>query len=184
MRSVTVCLDSGKLASDACAIDIRGIDNPKFTRTESVYVYREDAPTEYCDCHIVVDYCTECKAVANEYCKHFAQVGMVRVEQRSLVKLTQAQIDEIAQAKKVNLLKDYTSDYYIYQVDEDGNPVAFYGIEGKLENEAEAPCIQATGHTEKMWNDYKAENPWIDNPNINKPPAEEEPPAVDEGDTE
>ena len=184
MVELTICLDSGKLASEACAIDIRGIDNPKFTRTESVYVYREDAPTEYCDCHIVVDYCTECKAVANEYCKHFAQVGMVRVEQRSLVKLTQAQIDEIAQAKKVNLLKDYTSDYYIYQVDEDGNPVAFYGIEGKLENEAEAPCIQATGHTEKMWNDYKAENPWIDNPNINKPPAEEEPPAADEGDTE
>jgi hypothetical protein len=41
-----------------------------------------------------------------------------------------------------------------------------------------------------MWNDYKDENPWIDNPNINKPPAEENPPedevppVVDEGETE
>ena len=57
--------------------------------------------------------------------------------------------------------KIQTTDTTILKVDEDGNPVAFYGIEGKLENEAEAPCIQATGHTEKMWNDYKAENPWI-----------------------
>ena len=176
MVEVTVCLDSGKLATDACMIDIRNIN-----RTESVYVYREDAPTEYCDCHIVVDYCTECKAVANDYCKKFAEVGMVRLEQRSLVKMTQEQIDEIALAKKVNLLKEYTSDTYIYQVDEDGNPVAFFGIDGKLTNEDELPCLQATGHTEKMWNEYKDENPWIDNPNINKPPAEEELP--DDGET-
>ena len=183
MVEVTICLDSGKLASDACLMDIRGTEykDKKINRTESVYVYREDAPTEYCDCHIVVDYCTECKAVANEYCKKFAQVGMVRLEQRSLVKMTQEQIDEIALAKKVNLLKEYTCEYYIYQVDKNGNPVAFYGIEGNLENESEAPCVQATGHTEQMWNDYKAENPWIDNPNINKPSTPVETPVDDEG---
>ena len=179
MVEITVCLDSGKLACDACLMDIRGID-----RTETVMVYREDVPTEYCDCHIVLDYCTECKAIANEYCKKFAQVGMVRLEQRSLVKMTRAQIDELAKAKKVGLTSNYTKDNYIYQVDKNGEPEAFKGIDGKLTNKDELPCIQATGHTEEEWEDYRSENPWIDNPNINKPPAPVDPPVEDEGENE
>ena len=179
MIEITVCLDSGKLASDACAMDIRGID-----RTEAVRVYREDVPTEYCDCHIVLDYCTECESIANEYCKKFAQVGMVRLEKRSLVKLTQAEIDELAKAKKVGLTANFTKDYYIYQVDKAGNPEAFFGITGELINEEKLPCIQATGHTQEQWEDYRAENPWIDNPNINKPPVPVEPPVDDEGEDE
>ena len=175
MVEVTVCLDSGKLACDACLMDIRGID-----RTETVLVYPEDAPEEYCDCHIVLDYCTECGSIANEYCKKFAEVGLVRLEQRSLVKMTQEQIDELANAKKVNLLSDYTKDLYIYQVDKQGNPVPFQGIEGNLGEDVTDPCIMATGHTEALWEKYKQENPWIDNPNINKPedtqPGDEETP--------
>ena len=93
---------------------------------------------------------------------------MVKLEQRALVMMTQEQIDELAMAKKVNLLANYTKDYYIYQVSKQGEPEPFHGIDGDLEDATE-PCIHATGHTEKMWEDYKAENPWIDNPNINKP---------------
>ena len=164
MVEVTVCLDSGKLACDACFMDIRDI-----RRTETVLVYPEDAPTEYCDKHIVLDYCTECESVANEYCKKFAEVGMVKLEERSLLKMTQEEIDELAMAKKVNLKAEYVKDFYIYQVDEFDEPVPFHGIEGDLDEDVTSPCIMGTGHTEKMWEDYKEENPWIDNPNINKP---------------
>ena len=178
MVEVTICLDSGKLACDACLMDIRDID-----RTETVLVYPEDVPTEYCDTHIVVDYCTKCNAVANEYCKKFGEVGMVRLEERSLVKMTKDQIDELAKAKRVGLTADYTKDNYIYQVDEHGQPTAFKGISGTLTRN-EAPCVQATGHTEQQWEDYREENPWIDNPNINKPSTPVTPPAEDEGEEE
>lgn len=173
MIEVTVCLDSGKLACDACLMDIRDLK-----RTETVLVYPEDAPAEYCDKHIVLDYCTECKAVANEYCKKFADVGMIKLEQCSLVKMTQEEIDELAMAIKFNLRSDYYKDIYVYQVDEFGEPVPFHGFEGKLGEDVTDPCIMGTGHTQQMWEDYKADNPWIDNPNINKPGNE---PPQDEG---
>ena len=173
MVPVTVCLDSGKLACDACLMDIRDID-----RTQTVLVYPEDAPTEYCDKHIVLDYCTECQSVANEYCKKFAEVGMVKLGQCSLVKMTREEIDELAMAKKFNLRSYFTKDLYIYQVSKQGEPEPFRGIDENLGEDVTSPCVEATGHTQKMWEDYKEENPWIDNPNINKPG--DEPPA-DEG---
>lgn len=174
MVEVTVCLDSGKLACDDCFQDIRGIN-----RTKTVLVYPEDVPVEYCDKHILLDYCTECQSIANEYCKKFADVGMVKLEQRSLVKMTREEIDAIAMAKKFNLLADYTKDLYIYQVSNQGEPEPFHGIEGELGEDVTAPCIQGTGHTQKQWEDYKADNPWIDNPNISNPGEE---PPQDNGD--
>lgn len=164
MVEVTVCLDSGKLVTDACLSDIRGID-----RTQTALVYPEDVPEEYCDAHITMDYCVEGEAIANEYCQKFAQVGMLKLEDRALVKMTQEMIDELAVAKKVNLQAAYTKDYYIYQVDEDGNPVPFHGIEGDLNEDGTDSCIVCTVHTKEAWEKYKEENPWIDNPNINKP---------------
>ena len=177
MVQVTICLDSGKLACDACLMDIRGID-----RTETVWVYPEDAPTDYCDKHIIVEYCAECDAVANEYCKKFAGVGMVKLEERALLKMTQEEIDELAMAKKVGLRPEYCENLYIYQVDKQGNPVPFRGIDGDLPEDVKDPCIMATGHTEELWQQYKADNPWIDNPNIDKPG--DEPPADNGGNDE
>lgn len=58
----TYCVDSGKLCTEACALDPRG------KRTETGYFVKGTEPTEYCDTHILVDYCTEGKGIASEYC--------------------------------------------------------------------------------------------------------------------
>lgn len=164
MVEVTVCLESGKLATDACTHDIREI-----SRTQTVLVYPEDVPEDYCDAHITLEYCSGGKAVANEYCKKFAQVGMLKLEERALVKMTQDMIDELALAKKVNLQAVYTRDDFIYQVDSHGDPVPFHGVNGDLSEDGTDPCLMCTEHTKEKWEKYKEENPWIDNPNINKP---------------
>ena len=180
MVEVTVCLDSGKLVSDACLQDIRGLD-----RTTTVLVYEEDIPQEYCDAHIQLDYCAVGGAVANEYCKKFAQIGTILLEKRALVQMTQSQIDELEKAEDFGLSSKYLSDKYIYQVNSNGDPVAFHGIHGNLTSGD--PCLTCKTHTQASWEAYKAENPWIDNPVIKDPveePAEPEPtdPAPEEGD--
>ena len=164
MVSVTVCLESGKLVTDACLNDIRDTN-----RTQKVLVYPEDIPEEYCDKHISLDYCTEGKAVANEYCQKFSQVGMLKLEKRALVKLTQSMIDQIAMASDQGLQAIYRQNNYIYQVDESGNPVPFYGINGDINAGSTDSCVTCKVHTQMKWETYKAENPWIDNPNVNKP---------------
>ena len=60
--SVTVCKDSGMLASDTCALDPRG------DRTQTVTVAAGTEPTEKCTMHVVRDYCTEGNCLAGEYC--------------------------------------------------------------------------------------------------------------------
>lgn len=60
--TVSYCCDSGLLATDACRKDPRG------DRTVSSELYVEDAPTETCNVHRMVDMCGESKHVANEYC--------------------------------------------------------------------------------------------------------------------
>jgi penicillin-binding protein 1A len=164
MVEITVCLDSGKLVTDACSSDIRGI-----SRTETVLVYEEDVPMGYCDKHISMEYCSEGNAVANEYCRKFAEVGMLKLEQRSLVKITQSLIDELALAEEFGLKDAYLKDNYIYQVDDSGNPVPFHGIHGDLNLEGTDSCVICPVHTQESWEQYKAEHPWIDNPNIQEP---------------
>ena len=164
MVEITVCLDSGKLVTDACSSDIRGI-----SRTETVLVYEEDVPMGYCDQHISMEYCSEGDAVANEYCRKFAEVGMLKLEQRSLVKITQSLIDELAMAEEFGLKSAYLKDNYIYQVDDSGNPVPFHGIHGDLNIDGTDSCVTCPVHTQESWEQYKAEHPWIDNPNIQEP---------------
>ena len=60
--SVQVCADSGLLATDACAADLRG------SRVRTVEVAVGTAPTESCNLHKLFDYCTEGKCLATEFC--------------------------------------------------------------------------------------------------------------------
>ena len=62
MVEVTVCSDSGMLATEACKHDLRG------ERTRTVKVAADTAPKETCTMHTMVKYCTEGKHVATEYC--------------------------------------------------------------------------------------------------------------------
>ena len=69
------CADSGKIPTDACALDPRG------NRVETGYFIKGTEPTELCDAHVIVDYCTAGKGVACEDCppEGVTQVALVRV---------------------------------------------------------------------------------------------------------
>ena len=53
MKRVTVCCDTGLLASEACEHEIRG------SRTMTLYMRPEDIPTSICEAHVYVDICSE-----------------------------------------------------------------------------------------------------------------------------
>ncbi len=159
MVEVTVCLDSGKLATDACVCDVRGD-----VRTKTVLIYEEDMPTETCDKHVALDYCVTGGGCANEYCKKFAAVGLTLMKEQALVKLTQAQIDELLAAEKYDLNKSYLDDKYVYLVDEFGNPIPFTGFKGEINLESTDNCVGCHVHTKEAWEAYLAEHPWADNP--------------------
>lgn len=149
---VQVCRDSGKLATEGCALDHRG------SRIMKAKVYVEDMPTEYCDSHIAVDFCTECNASANEYCHKFAQVGKATITTAYLVKLTQKEVDEIALACAHGLVSSYKTDLYIYLVDDAGNPAYFHGMKGDQNVGLYYPYVVGTVHSAATWQQYLSEN--------------------------
>lgn len=134
---VQVCADCGKLATSSCWMDVRTHEDG-LSRVEKVSVYPEDAPTESCDCHVVVDYCTDCKAVANTGCTH--------VVKRALVKMTESKVQEIIQASNVGLWASCSKENYIYLVDKQGNPVPFYGFNNDKNAGLELPYVTCNIH--------------------------------------
>ena len=153
MVTISVCLDSGLLATEACTKDYRiayGV-----SRTELVSVYREDIPAGVCNKHVAVDYCLSGNGVANEYCKHFASVNEAKVEPRSLVKLTQLEIDNIAFARWFGLEAMYADEHYMYLVDQFGGNGNFKGLNGTSNRNVSAPYIVCTTHNEAGWKQYE-----------------------------
>ena len=137
---VTICTDCGNLATEACRIDVRTIES-NLGRVESVLVYPEDVPKITCDCHVEVDYCTDCKAVANTGCTH--------VRKASLVKMTQSKVDEIIKASNVGLWSSCAKENYIYLVDKQGNPVPFHGFKGDKNPGLTLPYVSCHIHKPK-----------------------------------
>ncbi len=133
-RSVAICLDSGKLATDACYHDARGIN-----RVVTVNVYPGDEPEETCDKHISMQYCFTGGGVATEYCALFpdCEIGTY-----SLVKLTDAEIDEIRSAASVGLVDAYLMDGYVFYDGEGG----WYGFRGTATNSSGTPYIACQIH--------------------------------------
>jgi len=155
---VTVCLDSGKLATDACKADIR--TEGGLSRVDTASVYPEDVPDGYCTDHVFVNYCPEGNAVANEYCAMFAEAQGFTLSQKALVKLTQETIDEIVAAKKFKLESAYLGDEYVYLINPDGSDGAFKGMNGKLNANVKSPYITCTKHTKEAWDKYQATHPF------------------------
>ena len=60
--NVTVCADSGQLATEACAADFRG------SRVKTVQVAADTAPTKSCEMHKMVSYCKDGKHIATASC--------------------------------------------------------------------------------------------------------------------
>ena len=155
MVGVSMCLDSGMLATDACRADVRSDD---IRRVNSAMVYSEDIVGKSCNKHVTVDYCSG-GGVATEYCKHFAEVDTnVKLDKKSLVKLTQSEINEILSAKSYGLNSNYYRDDYVYLVDANGNDSAFKGFNGDKNAKVNAPYIVCTAHTKETWEKYESEH--------------------------
>lgn len=142
MNAVNICLDSGKQATDACYADMRG------DRVDTVLVYADDVPAGTCDKHVMVDYCTAGGGVANEGCKHLAASGSVTLEKRSLVKMTQSEIDSIIAAMPFELNPIYYQDHYVYLVDREGKDATFKGFKGNANLGVNAPYVVCKAHSE------------------------------------
>ena len=140
-QAVTVCLDSGKLATGACAADARG------SRAVTVNCYPEDAPTEYCDKHTEVTYCVDGGGIATEFCHLFSDAA---VESRSLVKLTPGEVAEIRAAIGGGLKEEYYYDGYVYAVDGVGDPIAWHGFRNDYPGN-DAPYLTCRLHTHDAW---------------------------------
>ena len=141
-RSVSICLDSGLLATDACRADVRGAD-----RVVTVNVYPGDEPTAYCDKHVKVDYCVSGGGVATEYCSMFPDAD---VQQRSLVRLNSEEVEEIRSASGVGLNTLYTGDGYVYY--EDG---AWHGFRNNANSGWEEPYLVCPIHNQEAWEDFE-----------------------------
>ena len=155
MVTVTVCLDSGKVATEACEADVRATGD--FTRLSKALVYKEDVPKDKCDKHVLLTVCSE-GGVANEYCKHFAEAGECEVAERSLVKMTKTDFDRIVKAKDQGLNEIFISDAYIYLVGTDGKDAHFTGMKGDLNKDSKLPYKVCTVHTQASWEAYEKEN--------------------------
>ena len=132
LSRVDICLDTGMLKTKACENDIR-LDLFELDRVDYFRCYWEDAPDEYCDKHILVDYCVTGGGVCSEYCQQFAKLGEdVKIEERGLLKLTQAEIDELLKAKPENLQSEYLNDDYIYLINKNGTPGDFTGLNDNI----------------------------------------------------
>lgn len=148
-RSYSVCLDSGKLATDACAKDTR-VYEFSLSRTSSAYAYAEDAPTGVCDKHVEVEYCAN--GVATEYCKKFAEVGKADITTRSLVKMTEEEVNEIKAAGSAGLTSAYLDGSYVYYLDGD-----WHGFSGNANQGVSYPYLVCSEHTQESWNAYQKE---------------------------
>ena len=115
-------------------------------------VYDGDEPEGTCDKHIQVDYCVTGGGVATDYCYMFSDA---QIESRSLVKLTQAEVDEIKAADGFGLNDIYTANYYVYLIDSDGNPASWHGFYNNLNNGVDAPYIMCPLHNQSSWEEYQ-----------------------------
>ena len=157
-----ICKDSGKLATAACYLDFRHDyydpvwDEPSnLYRVQTVYLYPEDVPTSYCDKHVTVEFCKSCNCVASEYCLMMKKYSSdVVTEEKSLVKLTQAEIDEILAAEEFGLHAVYLKDNYVYFITDDGKDGSFKGFHGNINAGVNSPYKLCTKHTKEVWDAF------------------------------
>ena len=146
--SYTICLDTGKLATEACEKDVRGGKH-----TSTAYCYAEDRQGDHalepCDQHVLVDYCVTGGGVATEWCRKFEDV---EIERLSLVKRNKEEIDELKKAKTCGLEPIHTLDNYIWYTD--GN---WHGFDGKAQPNESAPYLLCPTHTKEAWEKFQEE---------------------------
>jgi len=155
MRGYSVCLDSGELATAACEKDVRYYLLGR-NRVNSAYAYSGDGPSSSCDRHIMVEFCSTGGGVATDYCRKFADVETVKIDGRSLLKMTPSDVEQIKRAYSVGLASDFRDDRYVYYVSEDGSPLNWHGFSGNANSGIDAPYVTCPVHTRQAWEDYEA----------------------------
>ena len=109
----------------------------------------------------MVNYCTNGHAVANEFCALFAEAEGFELSEKSLLKMTQVEMDAIKAAVKHGLSTVYMQDDYIYLVNPDGTDGHFTGFKGNMNKDVVAPYLVCTKHTQESWDEYLMHQPVI-----------------------
>ena len=158
MAQIEVCLESGKLATDACKADVRTVAGD-LSRIYKVWVYQDDVPKESCDQHVMISYCSG-GGVANEYCANFAAVDTtVVVSEQALVKLNPEQINAIKKADTRGLRDEYKTNNFVYSVDSKGNDLVFKGFKDDVHQSVAAPYVVCPVHTKEAWEEFVHSHP-------------------------
>ena len=89
--------------------------------------------------------------MATPFCSLFPDA---QIETRSLVKLTQSEVDEIKAAMNSGLKSEYYQDGYVYLVDNDGNPIAWHGFRGDANPGADTPYVVCPIHNQQSYMDF------------------------------
>lgn len=70
MKKVTVCVDTGLLATEACEHEIRG------DRTMTLYMHPDEMPTSICQAHVYASVCQDSLGAFTDYCPHDSQARL------------------------------------------------------------------------------------------------------------
>lgn len=111
------CRDSGKLMTDACALDPRG------KRNQTGWFKKGTEPTEYCDCHVIVAYDKENGGIAHAGSnpEHVVDVALIRVEGRDFpiqIEVKDAQYVYMPLPTGVRPSESYNQPYFINAIPE------------------------------------------------------------------
>jgi len=133
MITVSMCLDSGKRATEACGKDGRDLSN----RVASALCYPEDAVSGACTKHVIVELCNG-GGKPTEWCEKFAEVDeTVKIEETSYLKMTKEEYNAAAKAIGRGLDKEYLNEDFI--------------LVGNDEEMEEKDCPL---HTQEAWEAY------------------------------
>lgn len=131
MIGVSVCLDSGKWATEAC-----GKDGREATRVASALCYPEDAPSGSCNKHVIVELCSG-GGICTEWCEKFAEVDeTVKIEESAYVRYTKEEYNAAAKAMD----KAFIDKKFILVGDD-----------------IDAEDMECPAHTEEAWEKYLKE---------------------------
>ena len=162
--TATYCKDSGKLMTDACYLDPRG------SRAETGYFTASTVPTEYCDCHVLVDYDVVTGGVACAKCpaENVKKVGLIKVDRvmPMSVKITDAQYTWREVSDTTPMPNNNDSPFYM----------GLYG-------EKEYPGYSAT-NGKRVYNSYCYEHASLPDPEPEPEPLPEDPDIPEDSGTD
>ena len=101
----------------------------------------------------MVEYCVTGGGVTTEYCALFEDA---KIEARSLVRMTEAEVDQIKKAMNVGLSADFYDDSYVFLVDSSGDPLPWHGFRGNANPNSTAPYLECPLHTKEAWDAYQS----------------------------